>query len=194
MVPRTWIEVALEYTQLGYIHILPRGLDHILFVLGLALLSTQLGPLLWQITAFTVAHSITLALSIYGFINLPGSIVEPLIALSIVYVGIENVFRRELKASRIIIVFVFGLLHGMGFAGVLLELGLPESEFVVALLTFNVGVEFGQLSVILLALVTVGWLRHRVDIYRKFVVIPGSLFIAFMGLYWTWDRISPQII
>jgi hydrogenase/urease accessory protein HupE len=187
---RGWLEVALDYTELGFLHILPKGLDHILFVIGLFLLSTRLSPLLWQVTAFTLAHTITLALSIYGLINVSAAIVEPLIALSIAYVGIENLLTRELKPWRVVIVFLFGLLHGMGFAGVLTELGLPESDFVTALITFNIGVELGQLSIILLAFLAVFWLRKNDVVYRKLVVIPGSLFIALMGLYWAWERIS----
>jgi hydrogenase/urease accessory protein HupE len=186
---RHWTEVALDYTVLGYLHILPKGVDHILFVLGLFLLSRKFSPLLWQVTAFTIAHSITLALTIYGLISLSSSIVEPLIALSIAYVGIENVLTRNLKPWRIVIVFLFGLLHGMGFAGVLTELGLPESEFVTALVTFNVGVELGQLSVILIAFAAVFWLTGRERVYRQWVVIPGSSMIALMGLFWTWQRV-----
>ncbi|MDJ0882006.1 MAG: HupE/UreJ family protein [Gammaproteobacteria bacterium] len=188
-IQRPWAEVAWDYTQLGFVHILPKGLDHILFVLGLFLLSTRFGPLLWQVTAFTVAHSITLALSIYGYINLSATIVEPLIALSIAYVGIENIVTKELKPWRLLIVFIFGLLHGMGFAGVLTALGLPENEFVTALITFNVGVELGQISVILLAFFAVFWIRKQKNIYRKTIVIPGSIAIAAMGLYWTWERV-----
>ena len=190
VIPRSTLQVSADYVELGYLHILPKGLDHILFVLGLFLLSRQLGPLLWQVTAFTIAHSITLALSIYGIISLSSSIVEPLIALSIAYVGIENLLTRQLMPWRVVIVFLFGLLHGMGFAGVLTELGLPESEFVTALITFNVGVELGQLSVILLAFTAVFWLRGRDDLYRKVVVIPGSLGITLMGLFWTVQRLS----
>ena len=115
---------------------------------------------------------------------------EPLIAISIAYVGIENILTRQLKPWRIIVVFVFGLLHGMGFAGVLTELGLPETEFVTALITFNIGVELGQLSVILLAFAAVFWLRQDERRYRNFVVIPGSVLIALMGLFWTWQRIA----
>jgi hydrogenase/urease accessory protein HupE len=189
VIPRHWTDVALDYTGLGYLHILPKGLDHILFVLGLFLLSLRFSPLLWQVTAFTIAHSITLAMSIYGLIEVSPLIVEPLIALSIAYVGIENVLTRQLKPWRVIIVFLFGLLHGMGFAGVLLELGLPESEFLTALITFNVGVELGQLSVIALALVVVFWIRKREDLYRRVVVVPGSLIIAVTGLYWTVERV-----
>lgn len=190
VVPRTTSAVAIDYTELGFLHILPKGLDHILFVLGLFLLSARFSPLLWQVTAFTIAHTITLALSIYGYINVSASIVEPLIALSIAYVGIENILTRQLKPWRVVIVFIFGLLHGMGFAGVLTELGLPESEFVTALVAFNVGVELGQLSVILLAFLFVFWIRKKEQLYRQWVVVPGSLMIALMGLYWTWERIA----
>jgi hydrogenase/urease accessory protein HupE len=187
---RPWSRVAADYLELGFIHILPRGVDHILFVLGLFLLSRQLKPLLWQVTAFTVAHTITLALTIYGYIDLPPSIVEPAIALSIAYVGIENLLTRELHAWRVVIVFLFGLLHGMGFAGVLTELGLPQNEFVTALISFNVGVELGQLAVITLAFLAVFWLRHNRQAYRRRVVVPGSLGIAIMGLYWTVERLG----
>jgi hypothetical protein len=183
----TRTEIALQYLWLGYTHILPKGLDHILFVLGIFLLSPRWKTMLLQVTAFTVAHSITLGLSIYGVVSLPSRIVEPLIALSIVYVAVENLVTRELKPWRLALVFTFGLLHGLGFAGVLRELGLPREEFLTALLTFNLGVEGGQLTVIAAALVAVapfmkkGWYRQR-------VVVPASLLIAAIGLYWTLVR------
>ena len=180
--------VVVDYIIIGFEHIVPKGLDHILFVLGLFLLSARLVPLLWQVSAFTVAHTITLGLSIYGVLALPASIVEPLIALSIAYVGIENCFSGKLQPWRVLLVFVFGLLHGMGFAGVLQEIGLPDGEFVTALISFNVGVELGQLAVILAAFYIVGWFRHR-DWYRQRIVIPGSLVIAVTGFYWAWERV-----
>lgn len=180
--------VARQYAVLGFEHILPKGLDHILFVLSLFLLSTKLGPLLWQITAFTLAHSVTLALSTYGVITLSPKIVEPLIALSIAAVAVENLFTTKLHPWRPVVVFIFGLLHGLGFAGVLSELGLPRNQFATALISFNVGVELGQLSVIVLALTAVGWFRSRVW-YRPRVVVPCSLLIGVTGLYWTFQRI-----
>lgn len=185
----TRTEIARQYLWLGYTHILPKGLDHILFVLGIFLLSPRLKPMLLQVTAFTVAHSITLGLSIYGILSLPSRIVEPLIALSIAYVAIENLVTRELKPWRLALVFIFGLLHGLGFAGVLRELGLPRDEFVTALLTFNLGVEGGQLTIIAAAMLAVsplmnkGWYRHR-------VVIPASVLIAAIGLYWFVVRLT----
>ena len=181
-------EVAVDYLRLGFTHILPKGLDHIVFVLGLVLLSRAWRPLLAQITAFTVAHTITLAMTLYGVIGLSPAIVEPLIALSIVYVAVENLFTRTLKPWRVLLVFGFGLLHGMGFAGVLQSLGLPPGNVPAALLSFNIGVELGQLAVVLLALSVIVWFRDK-DVYRRYVVIPVSLGIAAAGAYWTIERV-----
>src|SRR6185312_12226275 len=144
-------DAALLYLELGYTHILPLGLDHILFVLSLYLLSPKLKPVLWQATAFTIAHSVTLGLAMYHVITPPTKIVEPVIALSIMYVALENIISPKLKTSRIGIVFLFGLVHGMGFAGALGQLGLPKNAYLISLVMFNVGVELGQLTIILTA-------------------------------------------
>jgi hydrogenase/urease accessory protein HupE len=182
-------QIITTYMALGFEHILPKGKDHILFILGIFLLSIHLRPLLWQATMFTVAHTLTLGLAMRGIINLPASIVEPLIALSIAYIGIENVFAHSLHKSRLVIVFLFGLLHGMGFASVLADFGMPDNAFLTALISFNVGVEFGQLAVIALAFLAVGmWFRDK-PWYHTIIVIPCSSAIALTGLYWTWDRI-----
>ena len=182
-------QVIKTYVVAGFEHILPKGTDHILFILGIFLLSTRMRPLLEQVTMFTVAHSITLGLAMNKIIYLPANIVEPLIALSIAYIGIENILSKDLHKSRLFIVFCFGLLHGMGFASVLNDFGMPDDDFMTALISFNVGVELGQVSVIMLAFLTVGlWFRHSPR-YRTLVVIPGSLMISLVGLYWTWDRI-----
>lgn len=182
--------VARSYLQLGFSHIVPKGLDHILFVLGLCLLSRRLRPLLYQVSAFTLAHSITLGLTLYGVIELSPAVVEPLIALSIVYVAIENLLTSDLKPWRVALVFAFGLLHGMGFAGVLRELELPRSEFLTGLVAFNVGVEAGQLTVILAAFLIVGvWIR-RSDVYRRLVVVPASAAIGAIGVVWTLQRLA----
>lgn len=187
--PRTRAEIAWQYTQLGFTHILPYGLDHILFVLGLFLLSVRWKPLLIQVTSFTVAHSITLGLSIYGVFSLPPTVVEPLIAASIVVVAVENIMTSRLHAWRPFVVFGFGLLHGVGFAGVLHEVGLPRSEFVTGLISFNLGVEFGQLAVITLAFGLVGFWGRGKPWYRARVVIPASALIALVGAYWTVERV-----
>ena len=179
--------VAFSYLVLGFEHILPAGADHILFVLGLFLLGRRFRPLLWQVTAFTLAHSVTLVLSSYDLVSLPSRPVEALIALSIAYVAAENVLTTELKPWRPAVVFAFGLLHGLGFADVLRELGLPSDHFMTALLAFNLGVELGQVAVLLLAFAAVGWFRKE-PWYRKGVVLPGSILIGAIGLYWFLER------
>ncbi len=175
---------------MGYVHILPEGTDHILFVVALFLLSTQIKPLLQQITAFTIAHSLTLALSVYGWVRLPASIVEPIIAASIAFVAVENLFTKNVKAWRIVLVFGFGLIHGLGFASALQEAGLRKDNLLTPLLGFNIGVECGQLTVVAAAFLLVGWSRNRPD-YRKYVVLPGSILIALTALFWTFQRLQP---
>jgi hydrogenase/urease accessory protein HupE len=187
--PLSRLRIALLYLRLGFTHIVPEGVDHILFVLGIFLLSTRLRDILSQVTAFTIAHSITLALTMYGLVSLSPRVVEPMIALSIAYVAIENLFTSRVHAWRVALVFCFGLLHGMGFAGVLRELGLPRSEFATALITFNVGVELGQLTVIACAwLLIASWARNK-SWYRTRLVVTMSCVIAAVGLYWTVQRI-----
>ena len=179
--------VARLYLRLGFAHIVPEGADHILFVLGLFLLSARLRPLVWQVTAFTVAHAATLTLAALGYVSLPSGLVEPLIALSIAYVGIENVLVDRLTRWRPAIVFGFGLLHGLGFAGVLGELGLPQQERLLALVTFNAGIELGQLAVIVAAALSFGWFRSR-PWYRRWLAAPASAAIALVGLAWAAQR------
>jgi hydrogenase/urease accessory protein HupE len=182
--------LVARYVVLGFTHILPKGLDHVLFVLGIFLLSRRVRPILLQVTAFTIAHSITLALSIYDVVSVPAAFVEPAIALSIAYIALENVFLKDLRPWRYGLVFAFGLLHGLGFAGVLKEVGLPSSEFLAALFGFNVGVELGQLAVIGVAFLLVGfWFRDR-SWYRSRIVLPASLVIACAGFYWTLERLN----
>lgn len=177
------------YVPVGLDHILPRGLDHILFVLGLFFLSLRLGALLWQISAFTLAHTITLALGALGWVYVPALIVEPLIAASIVYVAVENILTSRLHAWRPLVVFGFGLLHGLGFASVLDEFGLPEGQFIPALLGFNVGVELGQLTVIAIAFLAVGYGFGRKEYYRRLIAVPASAVIALIGAYWFAERV-----
>ncbi len=182
-------EVGWEYLKLGFEHILPLGLDHILFVLSLYLLEPRLKPVLVQATAFTVAHSITLGLASQGLIYAPPTIVEPLIALSIVFVAVENLLVRQLNRWRIVIVFAFGLIHGLGFAGVLGELGLPSNQFFSALLAFNVGVELGQIAVILLAWAAIGRWTADKPWYHARVVVPACGAIALVAAWWTVERL-----
>ena len=185
---RGTLETVWDYIVLGFEHILPKGLDHILFVVGLFLLAARLRPLLWQVTAFTLAHTVTLALGITGVVSISPSIVEPLIAASIVWVCIENIFSEKMATWRPVVVFGFGLLHGLGFAGVLGEIGLPPSQFITALLSFNIGVELGQLTVIAACFLAVGlWFRNK-PWYRSRITIPASILIACVGAYWFVER------
>lgn len=182
-------DVVSFYLKLGYTHILPEGFDHILFVAGLCLLSKRIKVILWQATAFTVAHSITLAMSMKNIIFAPSAVVEPIIALSILFVAVENLLLSELKPWRILLVFLFGLVHGMGFASSLNEIGLPRNKFLVSILSFNVGVELGQISVILAVfLLVVLPFGNRLN-YRKQVVYPLSIIIALIAFYWTIQRL-----
>jgi hypothetical protein len=182
-------DAAFLYLRLGYTHILPGGFDHILFVLSLFLLSPKLKPVLWQATAFTIAHSITLGLAMYHIITPPAGIVEPVIALSILYVALENIFSPRLKASRIGVVFLFGLVHGMGFAGALGQMGLPQNAYLLSLVMFNAGVELGQLTVILAAYFFISkWFGNK-PYYRKAFVVPLSLMIVLIAGIWTVQRI-----
>ena len=175
------------YLWLGFTHILPKGLDHILFVLGLFLLSPGWRPLLLQVTAFTAAHSVTLALSMLGLVALPERIVETLIALSISWVAIENMATAKLKPWRLALVLAFGLLHGLGFAGVLRELGTPDQHFLTSLAAFNIGVELGQLTVIAIAFGVTVRFRHLAG-YRRYLVLPCCALIALTGIWWAVSR------
>jgi HupE / UreJ protein len=182
-------DAAVLYLELGFLHILPFGFDHILFILSLFLLSPKLKPVLWQVTAFTVAHSITLGLAMYHVITPVTKFIEPLITISILYVALENIFSPRLKASRVGIVFLFGLVHGMGFAGALGQIGLPQNAYLLSLIMFNLGVELGQLTVILMAYFLVAkWFGNK-PYYRKNIVIPVSALIAVIAGIWTIQRI-----
>ena len=178
----------LDYVSAGFDHIVPMGLDHILFVLGLFFLSLRLSSLLWQVTAFTLAHTVTLALGALDVVRLSPDIVEPLIAASIVYVGVENILVRKLHPWRPVVVFCFGLLHGLGFASVLQDFGLSAQNFVPKLIGFNVGVELGQLAVIAAAWLTLGMLFGEREWYHRRIAAPVSAAIALIAAFWVLDR------
>ncbi|MEL6557516.1 MAG: HupE/UreJ family protein [Bacteroidota bacterium] len=183
-----WLEKSWIFVKAGVEHIIPKGLDHILFVLGLFFSSLILGSLLWQVTAFTLAHTITLALAALGVMQVPGEIVEPLIALSIVWIAVENCLFHKTTRWRPAVVFGFGLLHGLGFASVLSEYGLPKGGLIPSLMAFNIGVELGQLLVLVMAAILFWFIRNKVW-YRKRVQIPASFMIALVGLFWFIERI-----
>ena len=188
---RPALETFALYIKIGVQHILPGGLDHILFVLALFFSTRRFRPLIIQISAFTLAHTMTLAMVASGVFAPPASIVEPLIAATIAFVAIENLVFKDMTRWRPAIVFGFGLIHGMGFAGFFGSLGLPTGQFWSALIGFNVGVEIGQLAVILLAAVLLWplrqvWTEQR---YRHFIVWPACAAIGFTGAFWTVERL-----
>ena len=183
------IDNIKSYTQLGFKHIIPKGLDHILFVLALFLLSSRLKILILQVSIFTLAHTITLFLGVLDVIKIPSIIVEPIIALSICFIAIENLFTKNLKKTRPYIIFIFGLLHGLGFAGVLNEIGISDGLFISSLISFNIGVELGQISVIFLSYIFISLLFQNKPWYYNRITKPLSLVIALIGLYWFFERI-----
>ncbi len=173
------------WVQLGFHHVM--GPDHVLFILGLFLLVPGWKPLLKQSLLFTLAHTITLALAVFGVVHVPGVWVEHLIALSIAWVGIENLLTRKLGRQRLILVFCFGLLHGLGFASVLAEKlgGIPRDQLTGPLLGFNVGVELAQISVLAAAFLLLWPLRK----WKLQVQTIGSAFIALAGIAWAVQRL-----
>lgn len=186
------LATAWRYIKLGFVHIIPEGYDHALFVLGLFLLTPRVKTLFWQISAFTVAHSITLTLATLGIATIPAVVVEPTIALTIAFIAVENLVIKEPKPWRAGIAFLFGLVHGLGFASALHDVGLPPGQLASALIAFNVGVECGHITVLGLAFLLLGWARAR-PWYRARVAIPISLLIAAVSLFWAVDRVlSPS--
>lgn len=182
-------DVIWFYLKLGFEHIIPTGADHILFVAGLCLLSTKIKTITWQATAFTIAHSVTLALSMKNIIVAPPAIVEPVIALSIMFVAVENMFAKKLNAWRILVVFMFGLIHGMGFASSLNEIGLPPGKFFTSIIAFNAGVETGQVTVIAAMFALIINRFKNKPWYRKRIVYGLSGLITLVAFYWTIERV-----
>ena len=190
----TMSQTIIEYIILGMEHIVPKGLDHILFIFGVFFFAVKLKPLLWQVTMFTLAHSLTLILASLKLVFIPASIIEPLIALSIGYVAFENIFQRQGKfhsrsnAIRYAVIFFFGLIHGLGFAFVLEDIGLPTGQLILSLLSFNIGVEIAQIGLVVLAYLLMFYPSKQLW-YRKAIQIPCSLVIGLIGIYWFFERV-----
>lgn len=182
-------DIVWFYLKLGFTHIIPTGADHILFVLGLCLLSTNIKTIIWQATAFTVAHSITLALSMKNIVMAPSELVEPIISLSIMFVAAENMLVKKLKPWRILLVFMFGLIHGMGFASSLNEIGLPPNKFFTSIIAFNAGVELGQIAIITAVFFLLIKPFGKKKWYQKRVVYGLSTIILLIAMFWTIERI-----
>jgi hypothetical protein len=177
-----------RYLSAGFEHIIPKGLDHILFVLGLFFFSHKFRPLFFQVAALTIALSISLTVASLSALKVPQSIVEPLIAASIVYVAVENVMTTRRGPWRWALVFAFGLLYGLGLASDLGEVGLDPSHFIAGLIGFNLGAGLGQVAVLVIAFLTVGlWFGHKAW-YRRKMALPASAVIGLVGLYWFVER------
>lgn len=186
--------VAGQYLTLGIEHIL-LGIDHLLFVLGLLLITRGTLRLIKTVTAFTVAHSITLALATLGYVSVPPAPVEALIALSIVFVAVEvvNLHRgREGLTARMpwIVAFAFGLLHGLGFAGVLSEIGLPAGHVPMALLFFNIGVEIGQVIFIAAVLGLLFVIRRSRIAWPRAADLAAPYAIGITAMFWVFERVA----
>lgn len=179
-----------QYLALGYKHILPLGMDHILFILCIFFLNKNLRSVLMQASMFTLAHSITLALTAMGVINPPGAIVEILIAVSIAVLAIENMYATQVSKARMLTIFLFGLVHGMGFAGALSEAGIPAQAMLTSVIAFNVGVELGQFTIIMLAFVGISYSFSKKVWYRRRIVIPISAIVLVISLYWVFERLE----
>jgi hydrogenase/urease accessory protein HupE len=187
------LQVARDYWRMGTIHIL-EGVDHLLFVLALLLIVSGIRPLVKAVTAFTVAHSITLALATLGFVHVPPKPTEAIIALSIVFLATEIVHQRKGQIGLTerypwVIAFIFGLFHGLGFAGALSDIGVPQHEVPLALFTFNVGVETGQLLFIAVVLSLIAVLKRLplTPPQGAWRLLPYS--IGGVAAYWTIDRV-----
>jgi len=181
------VAIFTSEVKRGFLHVLPLGLDHVLFVLGLFLMSRKWKPLIFQVTTFTLAHTITLWMASAGWVKLPPSVVEPVIAASIVFVAVENLVRRDYSHWRLLVVFLFGLIHGLGFAGVMATRLDSTGSLVTGLLGINIGVELGQLAVIAIAFLATCWIANQ-EKYRKYVIVPGSILIALAGVWWVVER------
>ncbi len=181
----------IKFFVLGIQHIIPKGLDHILFICGLFLFSSSLKKLITQITIFTIAHSITLIFVSLSLMRINPQIVEPIIALSIVYVGVENIFKNYVKEYlRYIVILFFGLLHGLGFALVLSDIGYKSSDLFINLISFNIGIEVAQISIVLVLYLLIALNFAKNKNYRIFFQVPSSILISSIGLYWFFERIN----
>ncbi len=182
------LAVIRRFVPAGIHHILI-GPDHLLFLIGLLLLGGSVRRLLLVVTAFTVAHSVTLSLAVLNIVSPPSGLVEPAIALSIVYVGIDNLMSRGGRDVRAWIAGAFGLIHGFGFASVLREMHLPSRALGWSLFSFNVGVELGQLAVVVVAASAIALVRARNEQAARRLVIVGSAIVIAAGAYWFIERV-----
>jgi hypothetical protein len=180
---------ALQFISIGFDHVIPLGWDHLLFIVGMAMSTLLWRRLLLLVTTFTLAHTLTLGLAMYGVVEVSARIVEPLIAFSISYVAIENILTKQSIRRKSLVVFLFGLIHGLGFASMLKDFDMHPESFLVTLVGFNVGVELAQIVTVLVVVVVLVLYKKFLPKYRQIVIVPTSLIIAIIGFWWGVERI-----
>ena len=188
-----WFDNVGTFMEFGYQHILPQGMDHVLFVVALYLNARNWPSLITQVTTFTLAHTLTLALAATGIVAAPIEIIEPLIAVSIVVLAIEAILFKGGTAWRLPVVFAFGLLHGLGFGSVM-KIYLENADLSAGLVGVTIGVELGHLTVLVATGVVAFLVQlvlksvNRPSLYRPAFVIPAAALIAAVGVFWTLQR------
>jgi hypothetical protein len=179
----------IEFVKIGFDHVIPLGWDHILFIIGMALSSLFWNRLLVLVSSFTLAHTLTLGLAMFGLVEISPRIIEPLIAFSIAYVAIENLLIKQSIKRKTLVVFIFGLIHGLGFASMLKNFEMTSEYFLTTLIGFNIGVELAQIVIIFTVVAVLIILRALKFNYRQLAVIPTSIIIALIGFYWGIERL-----
>ncbi len=188
--PITTMQRMLQFVSIGFDHVIPLGWDHILFIIGMALSSLMWRRLLLLVSVFTLAHTLTLGLAMLGIVAISGRIIEPLIAFSIAYVAIENLLSNQSIKRKSIIVFLFGLVHGLGFASMLKSFKMSSDNFLTTLISFNVGVELAQIVIVISVVSTLFFIKSLNLNYKKIVIIPTSIVISLIGIWWGIERIT----
>ena len=181
--------MIIYYLKLGFLHVIPLGFDHILFILCLFFYNSNLKSSIIQCSIFTIAHSITLGLASAGLVTVNTQYIEVIIALSIFVVSFNTIFPSNLKFWRLGFIFIFGLVHGLGFATALKAIGLPKNDFFTALISFNIGVEIAQITIILGCYYLIAKQFKHKSWYQIKLVQPLSFIICCIALFWTMERV-----
>lgn len=187
--PLSKLERFSQFVGIGFDHVIPLGWDHILFIVGMALSSLLWRKLLVLVSLFTLAHTLTLGLAMYGVVEISPQIIEPLIAFSIAYVAIENLIIQQSMIRQSLVIFFFGLIHGLGFATMLKEFEMTQDSFLTTLIGFNVGVEIAQVAIVLAVVAILLLMRKFALNYRRLAIIPTSIIISIIGIWWGVERL-----
>lgn len=187
--PLSKLERFSQFVGIGFDHVIPLGWDHILFIVGMALSSLLWRKLLVLVSLFTLAHTLTLGLAMYGLVEISPQIIEPLIAFSIAYVAIENLIIQQSMIRQSLVIFFFGLIHGLGFATMLKEFEMTQDSFLTTLIGFNVGVEIAQVAIVLAVVAILLLMRKFALNYRRLAIIPTSIIISIIGIWWGVERL-----